>query len=40
MKDPDKARAAGLVMPDKAFCGKCHKQGVNDDLMKKAHAHD
>lgn len=40
MKDPEKARAAGLVMPDKAFCGRCHKKGVNDDLMKKAHAHE
>lgn len=40
MKDPDKARAAGLVMPDKAFCGKCHKRGVNDDLMKNVHAHE
>lgn len=40
MKDPEKARAAGLVMPDKAFCGKCHKRGVTDDLMKKVHAHE
>ena len=30
MKDPAKAKAAGLVMPDKAFCGKCHKKGVDD----------
>lgn len=40
MKDPEKARAAGLVVPDKTFCGKCHKRGVNDDLMKKVHAHE
>lgn len=40
MKDPEKARAAGLVMPDKAFCAKCHKKGVNDEFMKKAHAHE
>ena len=40
MKDPDKARAAGMVMPDKAFCGNCHKKGVNDELMKKVHAHE
>jgi len=40
MKDPDKARAAGLVMPGKDFCGRCHKKGVNDDLLKKAHAHE
>lgn len=39
MKDPAKAKAAGLVMPDKAFCAKCHKQGVDDAFMEKAHAH-
>jgi len=40
MKDPAKARAAGLVMPDKAFCAQCHKKGVDDAFMKKAHAHE
>lgn len=40
MKDPAKAKAAGLVMPDKDFCAKCHKTGVDDAFMKKAHAHD
>lgn len=40
MKDADKARAAGLVIPDKAFCSKCHKTGVNDAFLKKAHAHE
>ena len=40
MKDPAKAEAAGLVMPDKAFCAKCHKKGVDDAFMEKAHAHD
>lgn len=40
MKDPAKAKAAGLVMPDMAFCAKCHKQGVDDAFMTKAHAHD
>ena len=40
MKDPAMARAAGLVMPDKAFCAKCHKKGVDDAFMGKAHAHD
>lgn len=40
MKDPAKAEAAGLVMPDKAFCGKCHKKGVDDAFMEKAHAHE
>lgn len=39
MKDPVKAKAAGLVMPDKAFCAKCHTQGVDDAFMEKAHAH-
>jgi len=37
---PAKARAAGLVMPDKAFCAQCHKKGVDDAFMKKAHAHE
>ena len=40
MKDPAKAKAAGLVMPDKAFCAQCHKKGVDDAFMKKAHAHE
>jgi len=40
MKDPAKARAAGLVTPDKAFCSQCHKKGVTDDLMRRAHAHE
>jgi hypothetical protein len=40
MKDPAKAEAAGLVMPDKAFCAKCHKKGVDDAFMEKAHAHE
>lgn len=40
MKDPAKASAAGLVIPDKAFCAQCHKKGVDDAFMKKAHAHE
>jgi hypothetical protein len=40
MKDAAKARAAGLVIPDAAFCGKCHKQGVDDAFLGKAHAHE
>lgn len=40
MKDSAKAEAAGLVMPDKAFCAKCHKKGVDDAFMEKAHAHE
>ena len=40
MKDPAKARAAGLVIPDRAFCSKCHTSGVNDAFLAKAHAHE
>lgn len=40
MKDSVRARAAGLVMPDQAFCGTCHKKGVDDAFMAKAHAHE
>lgn len=40
MQDPAKARAAGLVMPDRSFCSQCHVKGVSDDLLKRAHAHD
>jgi hypothetical protein len=39
MKDPEKAKAAGLVIPSAAFCANCHKRGWNDDMLKKAHAH-
>ena len=39
MKDPAKAKAAGLVMPGAAFCATCHKRGWNDGMLKKAHAH-
>ncbi len=40
MKDPVKARAAGLVIPERSFCSKCHTKGVTDDFLKKAHAHE
>ena len=40
MQDPAKARAAGLVMPERSFCSQCHLKGVTDDLLKRAHAHD
>jgi hypothetical protein len=40
MKDPAKARAAGLVIPTGAFCSNCHMKGVTDDFLKKAHAHE
>lgn len=40
MKVAEKARAAGLVIPDKAFCAQCHKTGVTDAFLKQAHAHE
>jgi outer membrane biosynthesis protein TonB len=40
MKDPAKARAAGLVIPERSFCSNCHTRGVTDDFLKKAHAHE
>lgn len=39
MKDPAKARAAGLVMPGRDFCATCHKSGWTDDMLGRAHAH-
>ncbi|MGE5275856.1 MAG: hypothetical protein ACM3SU_02570 [Acidobacteriota bacterium] len=39
MKDPEKAKAAGLVMPTKAFCATCHSRDWKDDMLRKAHAH-
>ena len=39
MKDPELARAAGLVDPDKEFCAICHVSGWTDDLMQRSHAH-
>jgi hypothetical protein len=39
MKDPVKAKAAGLVQPDAAFCGKCHKGKWDPSLLGKVHAH-
>lgn len=40
MKDPAKARAAGLVIPERSFCSQCHVQGLTDELMKRSHAAD
>jgi hypothetical protein len=40
MKDPVKARAAGLVIPERSFCSKCHTKGVTEEFLKKAHAHE
>lgn len=39
MKDPKKARAAGMVIPARSFCAKCHTSGWSDDLLKRSHAH-
>jgi len=39
MKDPEKAKAAGLVLPTATFCKTCHRQGWSDDLLQKTHAH-
>jgi len=39
MKDPAKARAAGLAMPAIAFCATCHQSGWSDAMLTKAHAH-
>ena len=39
MEDPEQARAAGMVIPDRAFCEQCHKGGWTDDLMTRTHAH-
>ncbi len=39
MKDVEKAKAAGLVLPDATFCKTCHRQGWSDGQLQKAHAH-
>jgi len=39
MKDPAKAREAGMVLPGPAFCATCHKRNWNDGMLKLAHAH-
>jgi hypothetical protein len=39
MKDPEKAKAAGLVIPTATFCASCHARGWKDDMLRKAHAH-
>ena len=39
MKDREKAKAAGLVIPTATFCKTCHARDWKDDLLKKAHAH-
>ena len=43
MKDVAAAKAAGLILPTKADCGKCHGKAkvpaMTDDLFAKVHAH-
>jgi hypothetical protein len=39
MKDPEKAKAAGLVNPTATFCASCHARGWKGDMLRKAHAH-
>jgi cytochrome c553 len=43
MKDPAKAKAAGLIMPNMESCGKCHGKGkvpaMTPELFAKVHAH-
>ncbi len=39
MKDPQKAKAAGLVIPGREFCGICHQGKVSDEMLARVHAH-
>jgi DnaJ-class molecular chaperone len=43
MKDVAAAKAAGLIIPTKADCAKCHGKGkvpaITDDMFAKVHAH-
>ena len=39
MKDPAKAKAAGLVEPDAAFCARCHRGKIDPALFRNVHAH-
>lgn len=39
MKDPELARAAGMVIPESAFCEQCHTQDWSDELLTLAHEH-
>jgi len=39
MKDAERAKAAGLVLPTATFCATCHREGWTDDQLLKAHAH-
>ena len=39
MKDPAKAKAAGLVEPGAAFCARCHPGELDPSFFVKVHAH-
>lgn len=40
MRDPEKAKAAGLVIPGKSFCTEsCHSAKWQDDMLQRVHAH-
>lgn len=39
MKDPEKARAAGLILPGGDFCTTCHRGGWSEEMRARAHAH-
>ncbi len=39
MKDIEKARAAGLVIPEESFCRTCHTTKWQDDMLQRVHAH-
>jgi hypothetical protein len=39
MKDPELARAAGMVIPEAAFCEQCHTQDWTDEMLTLAHDH-
>jgi hypothetical protein len=39
MKDPQEARAAGLVIPGREFCVTCHRGDWSDEMLARAHAH-
>jgi hypothetical protein len=39
MRDPAKAKAAGLVLPDLAACRRCHGAKADAALLARVHAH-
>jgi hypothetical protein len=39
MRDRTAAVSAGLMLPGKAFCKKCHKTDWQDAMYLRVHAH-